>query len=206
MARLLVTLPAESVCRRLELLLGQPVIAPPVFEPAVDLSRGAGAALARALRFALSELDHAQAAAHAPLLRAALQDLLIGAMVAALPLAVRGCDADPPRAAPWQVRRAEAWLAAHAAEPVSIEDLARAISVPLRTIQHAFRRARGYSPRAFLHRCRLELARRLLEAGEGETVSSVALDCGFGHFGDFAAAYKARFGETPSATLQLRRR
>ena len=63
------------------------------------------------------------------------------------------------------------------------------------------------TPRAFLRRCRLELARRrLLEAGEGETVSSVALDCGFGHFGDFAAAYKARFGETPSATLQLRRR
>lgn len=36
--------------------------------------------------------------------------------------------------------------------------------------------------------------------GDGVTVLDVAARCGFGHAGRFAAAYRERFGESPSRT------
>lgn len=55
----------------------------------------------------------------------------------------------------------------------------------------------------FLQDCRLDLARERLCRGEARTsVTSVALDCGFTHVGRFAAAYRARHGEPPQATLK----
>jgi transcriptional regulator GlxA family with amidase domain len=50
-----------------------------------------------------------------------------------------------------------------------------------------------------LHQAR----RALLAATQGSTtVSTVALDCGFWHFGDFSRAYRECFGELPSDTLR----
>jgi AraC-like DNA-binding protein len=54
---------------------------------------------------------------------------------------------------------------------------------------------------ARLRALRLELARKDL-AQDGATVTSVAVACGFGSLGRFAADYKARFGESPSETLR----
>jgi AraC family transcriptional regulator, ethanolamine operon transcriptional activator len=45
----------------------------------------------------------------------------------------------------------------------------------------------------------------LLAATHGSTtVSAVALDWGFWHFGEFSRAYKGCFGELPSDTLRRR--
>jgi transcriptional regulator GlxA family with amidase domain len=35
-------------------------------------------------------------------------------------------------------------------------------------------------------------------------IASIALNCGFTHFGRFAQSYKDRFGESPSQTARLR--
>ncbi len=40
-----------------------------------------------------------------------------------------------------------------------------------------------------------------LLAGSGATVTAMALDCGFSHLGSFAEAYRAAYGEAPSAKL-----
>ena len=43
----------------------------------------------------------------------------------------------------------------------------------------------------------------LLEAADQNTrVTTVAMRWGFGHLGQFAAAYRERYGELPSTTLQ----
>jgi transcriptional regulator GlxA family with amidase domain len=60
---------------------------------------------------------------------------------------------------------------------------------------------------AYLTRLRLHRVRQALRAASSETttVSSVALDWGFWHFGEFSRAYKECFGELPSETLRAAR-
>jgi transcriptional regulator GlxA family with amidase domain len=88
-------------------------------------------------------------------------------------------------------------------EIVSMTEVAEAAGVSLRALQTAFQRLRGSSPRAALGEIRLLAAReRLSNPASAGTVSDVAMDCGFTHLGRFSAAYRDRFGETPSTTLR----
>jgi AraC-like DNA-binding protein len=202
--RLVLRLPATLIRARLEALLGEEFLVLPDLDQTIDLTREPGAAFLRLLRFTLDEIDRDPRLLEASLIAASWEDLLLTTLLARLP----GVP-DPPSAqrdlAPWQVRRAEAWLEAHVAEPITMEDLAAGVGISLRTIQHAFRRTRQCTPRQFLRQRRLELAhQRLREAPIGATVTGIALECGFGHFGDFARDYKRRYGESPSATLRRR--
>jgi AraC-like DNA-binding protein len=107
--------------------------------------------------------------------------------------------------APSCVRRAEAFMQAHADQPLRLADIAGATDVPTRTLLSAFQRFRDCSPMQYLRKLRLELARqRLCKPAIDTTVASVAMDCGFLHLGRFAQAYREQFGESPSATLQAR--
>jgi len=57
-----------------------------------------------------------------------------------------------------------------------------------------------------LTRARLHHVRRdLLAARPGARVGDIAAAWGFSHLGRFAAAYRRRFGEPPSATLRAAR-
>lgn len=106
-----------------------------------------------------------------------------------------------------RVRLAEEFIRAHADGALSIEQVAERVGVGMRALQLAFRASRGVSPRAVLHEARLERARARLLAPDGSaSVSDIALASGFAHFGRFAAAYRARFGEPPSETLRRARR
>ena len=69
-------------------------------------------------------------------------------------------------------------------------------------IQATFRRHRGYSPMVFLQTARLDAARATLTSGRPCRVTDVAFGCGFAKLSSFTAAYRARFGELPSATLR----
>lgn len=103
------------------------------------------------------------------------------------------------------VRRAEAFMQAHADQPLRLADIATAANVPSRTLLSAFQRFRDCSPMQYLRKVRLQLAHeRLQHPGCGTSVASVAMDCGFLHLGRFAQAYREQFGESPSATLQSR--
>ena len=57
---------------------------------------------------------------------------------------------------------------------------------------------------AWLRQRRLDAARAMLEkpARDDLRVADVALEFGFFHVGEFAAAYGRAFGETPSITLR----
>jgi transcriptional regulator GlxA family with amidase domain len=100
------------------------------------------------------------------------------------------------------VRRAEEYIEAHAEQPLRLGEIAQAAGVPVRTLLDAFSRFREVSPMQHLRDVRLERVRnRLLAAGPGTRVTSVALDCGFVHLGRFSSLYQERFGESPSQTL-----
>lgn len=117
---------------------------------------------------------------------------------------------------PRSVRRAQEYLRFHAAAPITLADCCTHVGVSARALQVAFQRHVGMGPMAFLRGVRLDCVRRELLAGFDGTaavshteraalVTHAALSYGFLHLGHFAARYRERFGEAPSATLQRAR-
>jgi AraC-like DNA-binding protein len=106
-------------------------------------------------------------------------------------------------AAPYYVKRAEAYIEAHFAHPLSLADIAAHASVSARSLQNGFQSFRGTTPMAFLRSVRVQHAHRALLAADPvtSTVMDIAMNCGFSHMGEFAAIYKRTFGTAPSQTL-----
>jgi AraC family ethanolamine operon transcriptional activator len=141
--------------------------------------------------------------------RAAVQVEMIETLLAALGAtrglpAARGDDAQQSQSA--VVKAAEEYALAHVDERVYVTDLCRAAAVSERALEYAYKATMGMTPVAYLTRLRLHRARQaLLAATHGSTtVSAVALDWGFWHFGEFSRAYRDCFGELPSDTLRQR--
>lgn len=133
-------------------------------------------------------------------------DLLLGMMAAAVSADVRSAlqiRLDGPAPGDAIVRRAQEHIRAHCGEPIRLADLAQSLGVGLRSLQIAFRRQIGCSPREFLQRCRLDAARRaLLSARPTVRIANVALDAGFTDLGHFSRSYRQAYGELPSETLR----
>ena len=107
---------------------------------------------------------------------------------------------------PRDVKKALDLMRADPAHERSIAELAAACGVAGRTLQKHFRRFLGRTPGEVLRDLRLEQVRReLLRAGPDASVTESAMRCGIGHLGRLAAAYRRRYGETPSATVRRRR-
>ena len=79
----------------------------------------------------------------------------------------------------------------------------KALGVSKRTLHDAFRDHLDTTPKAYLKALRLNAAHHdLLQRAGQTTVTDVALDWGFGHFGWFSQDYRRLFGETPLQTLR----
>ncbi len=102
------------------------------------------------------------------------------------------------------VRFAEDFANRHADINLRMIDLCRATEVSERTLQYAFQTCLGISPMNYLKRHRLHQVRQELKISDPEntTVSAIASQFGFFHFGDFSQIYKSQFGELPSQTLK----
>ncbi|WP_055482643.1 AraC family transcriptional regulator [Sphaerimonospora mesophila] len=111
---------------------------------------------------------------------------------------------EQPRVPPPVVKRAMELIEAHAAEPLTVEDIAEAVGVGARALQEGFRRHLDTTPMAYLRDVRLDRVRAELtvDAVDATTVTDVAFRWGFAHLGRFSLAYRQRFGEPPSATLR----
>lgn len=89
---------------------------------------------------------------------------------------------------------------------LSVQSLVRRIDVADRTLHRAFYRFFGIGPTRYMKLLRLNRVHHQLQTckPESATVTSVMTFCGVTEFGRFAGAYRALFGETPSATLKRR--
>jgi AraC-like DNA-binding protein len=201
---LLVGVPVSLVERALAVQCGRAVAAPR-FALAVDYrgERGPAAEVARLVRFLADEADRGSALVSVPAIAARLEEALVHAM---LQLPHDGAQPAGKVAAFAldMVRRVEDYLAAHAADPVTLSELAQVAGAGIRTVQAAFHRHRGYAPMAFLRARRFDLARARLASDDVATIAEIAFDCGFTHLGRFSTAYRTRFGERPTDT-RLRR-
>jgi AraC-like DNA-binding protein len=102
------------------------------------------------------------------------------------------------------VRRARTFIDEHAAEPITVADIAEAARLSVRGLQSAFRSQVGVSPTGYLRRARLSLARASLLAADptGDRVATIAHAAGSVHLSRFAAAYRELHGENPNDTLR----
>lgn len=100
------------------------------------------------------------------------------------------------------LRRIEEYLREEGDERVPLSTLCEVGEVSERTLRRAFLEQYGVTPVAYLKSLRLNAVRRGLSGSSlPEHVADVANRFGFWHLGQFAADYRAFFGELPSETL-----
>ncbi|TKD12358.1 AraC family transcriptional regulator [Polyangium fumosum] len=185
-------------------LTGNALRGPICFEVSLDLEDGPGRTVHEVAELFRREIEQPWAS---PMLLTTLR----GALFTSLLVHTRHnqsalLDAPLPRVAPACVRKAEEYMAAHAAEPITLADVVAAAGAPERSLRAAFVACRGMPPMDFLRRRRFELARgHLAEPSADTSVAGVVAALGLGHPGRFSIEYKVRFGESPSETLSAGR-
>ena len=144
--------------------------------------------------------------AHREVARALEQDLL-HSLVNALegPEACEGAARRQRHAA--IMARFEKVLTAQSDQQLSMAALCAGTDVPERVLRLCCQEFLGLSPTAYVRLRRLNLVRAALLRSDPATttVAGIARYHGFSELGRFAVAYRAAFGESPSATLQDRR-
>ncbi|MFD0684550.1 helix-turn-helix transcriptional regulator [Actinomadura fibrosa] len=105
---------------------------------------------------------------------------------------------------PATLRRALAFVDAHAHQDITLADIATAAGVTPRALQYSFRHHTGLSPLTHLRQIRLQRAHHDLTAADpvdGATVAAIAARWHFRQPGRFAVHYRAAYGRSPRSTL-----
>src|SRR3954466_5654036 len=92
--------------------------------------------------------------------------------------------------------RAKDLADARFAEPLDVDDLARAAGLSRAHFSRAFRRAFGESPHAYLLTRRLERAAAMLRTTD-RSVAQICVDVGLSSVGSFTSSFTRTFGLSP---------
>lgn len=109
-----------------------------------------------------------------------------------------------------RVNRAIDHVVGHLEQPLPLEDVARVACFSPCHFHRIFRSLVGEPLRQFIRRLRLERAVVMLSHGRRQSLTAIALACGFASSSDFSRTFKQRYGVAPSAfdvtTFRARRR
>ena len=163
------------------------------------------ASFRRYLAFISQELVRGGSLFNSPLIATEIQNTIFSMLLSVsdnnyLPLETQLEEACLPA----YVRQARDYIDANLDQAVSLADITAAAGVHVTTLLKGFKQHYEISPMAYLKQKRLEAAHRTLVAAEPLTtsVTAVATQWGFFHFGRFARDYHQLFGELPSETLK----
>ncbi len=95
------------------------------------------------------------------------------------------------------VLEVQAWLEGHFTEKIRYPDLADRSGLSTRTLERRFKAATGLSPLVYLHRIRVEAAKRLLEETD-QGFEEIAWAVGYGDGGFFRKVFAKETGLRPS--------
>jgi AraC-like DNA-binding protein len=140
------------------------------------------------------------------LVTTATEDIFMGMLTC---LSDRLLEAERSPAAPSAVQlgQVEQYIVANYAKPLTVETLAEISGVGARSVLRHFRSRYDCTPHEYLGRIRLEMARFTLPVFADEnSLTSVALSCGFPSLSCFEQAYRGAFGELPVSREQRSRR
>ncbi|MEV6629335.1 AraC family transcriptional regulator [Actinoplanes sp. NPDC051470] len=189
----------------LAVLLGHPIEGPLNLPSEIDLGDGAGQSWCQLVRFMHDECGHPDSLVTLPPIAGRMRRLILSGLLYALPHRYYDELTAPPRPSPPRaVRRAQDAIEAEPERAFTVADLAVLARVSVRSLQDGFRKHTGRSPMSYLQQVRLQRAFDDLRHADPakDTVAAVAHRWGFAHLGRFASAYRASYGESPSATLR----
>ena len=104
-----------------------------------------------------------------------------------------------------RVCRAMNYISENLERDVTLEEIAQAANFSAFHFHRIFSAATGETVFGFMRRLRLEWAANRLLGKPGEDITTVALECGFSSSQNFAKAFRARFGTSPSAFRKSKR-
>ena len=95
-----------------------------------------------------------------------------------------------------KIKKAKDIIIARMSEPPSLQELADEIGLNLKKLKEGFKQIYGDSVFSFLFDYKMEVARKLLEAGN-DNVNEVGHKVGYSTSSHFIAAFKKKYGTTP---------
>ncbi|MEW4922459.1 AraC family transcriptional regulator [Algibacter sp. 2305UL17-15] len=95
-----------------------------------------------------------------------------------------------------KIRKAKDIMVSRMAEPPSLQELADEIGLNIKKLKEGFKQIYGDSVFSFLFDYKMEVARKLLEAGN-DNVNEVGHKVGYSTSSHFIAAFKKKYGTTP---------
>lgn len=99
------------------------------------------------------------------------------------------------------------WILANLHRPIQLDELVAQSGYSQRSLRSIFHERFGCGPIQWIRQQRLAQARaRMLEPDGDDSVSSVALACGYGHLSQFSRDFRAVYGIRPSDLLREGRR
>lgn len=96
------------------------------------------------------------------------------------------------------VAAAVEYIRAHYAEPITVDDMLRALPLSKYYFIRTFRRVMGTTPYSYLTVYRINHAKVLLRSTR-QSIEQIAEDCGFRDASNFIAHFKKCIGQTPAA-------
>jgi AraC family transcriptional regulator len=96
------------------------------------------------------------------------------------------------------LRRVQDYIHSNLAATITLVELSRVARLSRRHFLRAFRESTGDTPLGYVRALRIEEAKRRLSQGS-QSITEVALDCGFSHAQHFATTFRTATGLAPSA-------
>lgn len=168
--------------------------------PQVDLRNERGASWLEFVRSVATQAQGDQSVLRNKL----VSDQLAGAITSAFLLAaVHDDEVAGAVVRPRIVKRVIDRMQADPARAWTAADMAEVAGISVRRLQEGFREYVGMSPMEYLRELRLErVYADLSEGGPGLSVTDVAMRWGLMHTGRFAAAFRRKYGMSPSEALR----
>lgn len=203
---LMVRFDRQAVETTLRQMLGRPLTKPLRFDLGLDLTLPPARAWLEVVEVARREVELPPSRRAHPLVEHHLQQLVITRLLlAARHVYSPRLHHDDPTPPPPLVRRAVDLIQRRAAEPLTVTEVAAAVGVGARALQQGFRTHLDTTPMSYFRQVRLERLHAELASTTPDarlTVTEIAHRWGFTHMSRMAQAYKAAYGESPSATLR----
>jgi len=205
-SKLLIKLESSAMESYLSTLLGRRQIRALDFDMEMRLTTGPSTSLMRIICWILDELDQPDSLLNVtPLAKLQFQHVLMWTLLHCQPnnyseeLRAR----ELPQV-PQYVLQTRKYIQQHYRETIDLDELVEHAKVSERTLLEGFKRYHGVSPMKLLKLTRLDYVHLALKEARPEknNVTEIALAYGFTQPGKFSAAYKERFGESPSDTLK----
>lgn len=105
---------------------------------------------------------------------------------------------------PWQLRRVQDFIRAHASRAIRLQELADLVGLSLSQFSHAFKASTGVAPHSWQMIVRIDNAKQLLEQ-DRLPLAAIASETGFADQAHFTRSFRKVVGTTPARWKNTRR-